>query len=584
MQDVPSEMNAHAAPVAPKTRTRTSASPCALVKRFGPASIWVVVIAGIFIAGVLAPSASAQRFLVDDPLWEDPDRLDMPVPAPQTGAESVRFLTNTFAESRGTDGPAININTLGEVPHSSWYENRHYAHRMSRRALQEGPSQGHPPPQRPWQVVDVSSVQPVLVAEIRDARGVSYTLRLDPPGHAAMSTGAALVANRAYYALGYNVPSMHPVTFGPGDLRGDSVSAADESRFWDALEAAPTVAPGTYRAAAYRIPETIVRPLGPFRFSGTRPDDGNDVFPHQRRRELRGLHVAAAWLNHTGIRASRTLDVAVQVDNRTFVRHYILDTFEALGSARGGPKEPWMGREYLVEVNPVLLRMGTLGLSGGDWVNLEYPDVAAVGRFGARQFEPTRWRPEHPNPAFSQRDSADTFWMARQIAAFTDSEIRSLVSAAAYPERETEDYITTVLSQRRDSIATAYLGYGGGLDRFYVSDGALHFADLITKYRSQNAPLLRTVRWHRFSNEQNRATDDLGFFPVADTVVPIPGGNAPYLRARIATPGKGHTDVYLRRRTGAHSPQATRYEVVGMERANPPEAAVEARNGSAQQQ
>lgn len=574
MQDASLEMYAHPEGVAPKRRSGSAGFFSRWSTRLGIALVW-----GFVIAGVLASPAHGQRFLADDPLWEDPDRLDMPVPAPQTGAESVRFLTNTFAESRGPDGPAMNVNTLGEVPNSSWYQNRHYAHRMSRRALHEGPTRGNPAPAPPYHVVGVRSVQPVLDVEIRDARDVSFTLRFDPPGHAAMSTGAALVANRAYYALGYNVPSMHPVTFGSDDLRVDSVSATDESRFWDALEAAPTVAPGTYRAAAYRIPETVVQRLGPFRFAGTRPDDGNDVFPHQRRRELRGLHVAAAWLNHTGIRASRTLDVAVRVEGRTFVRHYITSTFEALGSARGGPKEPWMGREYLVEINPVLLRMGTLGLSGGDWVNLEYPAVDAVGRFGARQFKPDRWRPEHPNPAFSQRDSADTFWMARQIADFTDAEIRSLVSAAAYPEQTTEDYITTVLSRRRDSIATAYLGYGGGLDRFYVSDEALHFTDLIVRYLPRRAPLLRTVRWHRFSNEENRVTTDLGFFPVTDTAVPLPGGNAPYLRARIATPAKGYTDVYLRLQAGSPAAPRARYEVVGIERANAREAAAaEARN------
>lgn len=537
-------------------------------------------------------------------MTQDPDDLDMPVPVARPASDYVRFLSNAFSDLRDRPDPAVNVNTLEEVPNSSWYQNRHFETTLALDELRQGASDGiRIDTTAAWTVENIQSVRPVPIAVVRDASGQRFRLRLDVSGHPVLSTAAGVVANRAYHALGYNVPSMHVIYLRASDLQAPEDRSVAPSEIADLLENAadvpsvpqsasttgnatgrgpsapqpldsrPTVttsslaseAEPVYRAVAIRIPETVVKRIGPFRFSGTRPDDGNDIFPHQNRRELRGLHVAAAWLNHTGIRATRTLDVAVREGDRTFVRHYIYDTFESLGSGLTAPKEPWMGREYLVEINPVLMRMGTLGLSGGDWVNIEVPDVEHVGRFSAKAFQPRRWQPEHPNPAFARRDSADTFWMARKVAHVTDREIRAMVDAAQYPRRTSADYVATVLERRRDSIAAAYLGFGGGLDAFHVSGSTLEFTDMLRRYVPGPHPELRFAMWHRFSNDQNHVTDALGQIPVDSTNVRIPDGHAPYLRVRISTPGYGHTDVYLRR-TASASTEAV-YAVVGIERA-----------------
>jgi hypothetical protein len=558
--------------------------------------------------GVLAPTGSAQRFLPDDPIRQDPDNLDMPVPVARPASDYARFLSNAFSDGRDRTDPAVNVNTLEEVPNSSWYRNRHFETALTLDELREGAGDSiRIDTTAALTVENVTSLRPVPSAVVQDASGQRFRLRLDVPNHPVLSTAAGVVANRAYHALGYNVPSMHVTYLRASDLQAPEDGSVTASQIADLLENAaplsnpprvkptaggktrrgpsasrpmvtlPRATPGApglpgpreptpiYRAVAIRIPETVVKRIGPFRFTGTRPDDGNDIFPHQDRRELRGLHVAASWLHHTGIRATRTLDVAVREGDKTFVRHYIYDTFESLGSGLSGPKEPWMGREYLVEINPVLLRMGTLGLSGGDWVNIEVPDVEHVGRFAARGFRPRTWQPEHPNPAFARRDSADTFWMARKVAHISDREIRAMVNAAQYPRRESADYVATVLEARRDSIAAAYLGFGGGLDRFRVSGSTLAFEDLLRRHVPAPPPQRRFATWHRFSNDQNHVTDALGQTPVNGTRVPIPDGHAPYLRVRISTPGFGHTDVYLRR-TAAASTKAV-YTVVGIDRA-----------------
>jgi hypothetical protein len=67
------------------------------------------------------------------------------------------------------------------------------------------------------------------------------------------------------------------------------------------LQRAPRRPDGTYRALASKL--LPGKPVGPFQYFGTRPDDPNDIFPHENRRELRGLRVFAAWLNHDDSRA-----------------------------------------------------------------------------------------------------------------------------------------------------------------------------------------------------------------------------------------------------------------------------------------
>ena len=56
--------------------------------------------------------------------------------------------------------------------------------------------------------------------------------------------------------------------------------------------------------------------IGSFRYYGTRPDDPNDIVPHEHRRDLRGLRVFSAWVNHTDAKAINSMDMLVKENGR----------------------------------------------------------------------------------------------------------------------------------------------------------------------------------------------------------------------------------------------------------------------------
>ena len=68
------------------------------------------------------------------------------------------------------------------------------------------------------------------------------------------------------------------------------------------LRRAARRADGKYRVLVSRFADG--KPLGNFRYYGTRSDDPNDTVPHEHRRELRAARVFGAWLNHDDSRAS----------------------------------------------------------------------------------------------------------------------------------------------------------------------------------------------------------------------------------------------------------------------------------------
>jgi hypothetical protein len=116
------------------------------------------------------------------------------------------------------------------------------------------------------------------------------------------------------------------------------------------FERAARRADGRYRVLVSRFAPG--KPLGNFRYYGTRPDDPNDIVPHEHRRELRGARVFGAWLNHDDSRGINSLDMLEASAVGGWIKHYMFDFGSILGSGTSYAQRHRPGNEYIFEQRP----------------------------------------------------------------------------------------------------------------------------------------------------------------------------------------------------------------------------------------
>lgn len=92
--------------------------------------------------------ADGRRFYADDPLGTDPDTTNVAQVADFELRKDADFLINSFAHPGGDAGPSLNVNTLGEVPDSSWFTNRIGLGKMSLEEIVRGPGYSRGPRSR----------------------------------------------------------------------------------------------------------------------------------------------------------------------------------------------------------------------------------------------------------------------------------------------------------------------------------------------------------------------------------------------------------------------------------------------------
>ncbi len=467
---------------------------------------------GFAFAGVIA--CSAQQFLPDDPLTRTPEVAAVHKINVQDINALYDFGQNSFHYKSKVATDSLGINTLGDVPDSSWFTNRDIGS-LSIEALKKG-GRVHGGPQPPYTVVAAKTEGVSTGFRIRDARGLLYFVKADPPSNLEMATAADVMGALFLYAAGYNVPENYILVGRRDEFRlskDAKIKRAygkdrrlSETELRQIFDRIPREADGSVRLmASLSLPPKIV---GPFRYAGVRSDDPNDLVPHQQRRDLRGLAVVFAWINHTDAKGENSLDTLEGADENARFVHHLLDFGDSFGSDSDIAKDPRHGQEYII-LPVTWKRMYTLGLSAPDWETVHYPqEMKAVGNFTATAFDPLTWKANYPNPAFVQMTPLDAYWGAKRVMAFRDEQIRAIVEEGRFQDPKVVDYITRVLESRRDAIGRAWFRQVLPLEGFRIADDHLIFDDLAVRY-GFSSPSRYQLSWFVWHNEARQKEDVL---------------------------------------------------------------------------
>jgi len=457
--------------------------------------------------------SAAPRFYPDDPIWSDDDRaFDASKVVAIEDTNGYDFLVNTFGgPGERRDVRALNVNTVDEVPDSSWFTNRIGRREMTVADVVKGPDQVDRVSLEGWVVSGGKStgVQPGF--RMTDPAGQLYQIEVDPPSNPELASSAEIIGTAFYHAIGYSTVEVYL-----GEIDRAALVISEKATIRDplngkrrrmkkfdldeVLDRAAWLPNGRYRVLASRFASG--KPLGNFRYYGTRPDDPNDIVAHEHRRELRGARVFGAWLNHDDSRGINSLDMLETSGGRAWVRHYMFDFGSILGSGTVYAQRHRPGNEYIFEQRPGWLTLATLGAYVRPWMAIDYPDVPpSVGRFEARAFDPLKWKPEYPNAAFDNMRVDDAFWAARIVARFTDEMIGAVVKKAQYSDPRATQYITQALIARRDKVLAAWLNQVcPAVDPVLAADGAFTFTNVAVDARAAGPAESYQLQWFRFDN------------------------------------------------------------------------------------
>ena len=537
-----------------------------------------ILVAAAF--GLLASTVSTKgpHFYPDDPIAREPESQDASK-AQEYEIGSLFEMTHNLFVTAGYKPSGLrakNINTIDEVPDSSWFTNRIGTTTITTEQIARGPLVGEPPDPSKWVVIreKTSGAHPGFTA--KDAKGETWFLEFDPPYYPEGATGAVAVATKLFWALGYNQVESFVTTFDPKKAEIDPKAtvkrpSGKRTKFTHddinvVLESVARNADGTYRVIAGRLlPGKI---LGGFLYEGTRPDDPNDVVPHEHRRELRALRVFGAWANLTDLKAANTLDTVQVVNGRSIVKHYLQDVGSTFGMCND--LYEWdLSYEHFYQGDTTMKRLASFGFALSPWQTIKYVEYPSIGKFEGDRFDPRLWRPQTPTTAYMELRDDDAFWAARRVAAFTDELIRAAVHEGQYSDPNAEKYLGDVLIKRRNKIATIYLtAINPVVSPKLDANGRLTFENAAAAAGVATDAATYRASWFRFDNatgETQAISETRSSTTSIDAPSGLPTGAGSFVAVDIAVDSAGHP-TWIRPVRAYFQRDGSGWKLVGLER------------------
>jgi hypothetical protein len=446
-----------------------------------------------------------------DPTPKEPDRTtcaprEYVSPFIWDQVDNLVFARLSRGFSLHVSGEAVNLNSLDEVPDSAWFTNRpRAAANAAGAAPDDAPGACNagdmlPPEDKvadgAWVIDHGKDNGSTLGFRVKVPGKGLYMLKADDQGKPERASAASVIGAAFYDAIGFNTSCEQVVVLRKAQLQltpdlkvvdNDGVSHPFDDAALDKVLASTTqVDGGLVRMQASKWLPGLA--LGPFRYIGTRADDPNDVIDHADRRELRGNRLLSAWLDHWDAREQNSMDVWMAGDaehkgsSPGLVMHYIIDTSDTFGGEISVDEmSRRLGYSYELDFADIARSLLTLGADERPWDHAHrVPGREKFAYYRATDFDPTRWKPTYPNPAFLRMTERDAAWMARLIARFSVDDIRAMVALGRWSDPGDGDYLTGILVERQRRILVRYLGklsplgevHATGADRLCATDFA----------------------------------------------------------------------------------------------------------------
>ena len=353
--------------------------------------VLALLIAGV--AGLAASCGSSSpvgtiRFHPQKPVRRVDDRA--PLAAKPKERDSLRYLykvDSTFARRAPRalelhdEVHALDVNSLDEVPDSTWFTNRLGVRDMTIEELKRGPNVDPSPfDYKPWTITGAKIGGRSLGFTFEDRLKRKFLLKFDMANLPEAETAAHIIMHRIVWALGYNVPEDFLGFIDRRDIViGEKArkQGLDEAKLDKALALVYKTSDGHIRAMASMFVKGT--PIGPYAREGRRRDDPNDTVAHEKRRTLRGQYPIFAWLDHTDLKEDNTID---SFDDG-YVTHYLIDFGKSLGVMGLSELDEENGYRFQFDIPPAMLDFVTLGLRDHRWTGLRPTGIRGVGLFDA---------------------------------------------------------------------------------------------------------------------------------------------------------------------------------------------------------